>query len=318
MQSAIDTLRGKHFFDQTDVADLSGRTVLVTGGTLGISFEVAKSSAVSRARVLILSRKLGNGETAVQRIQSETSGGADIEFIEIDLGNLNTLVAGAGIGVNEYALSSDGIEHHFSVNNLGHIFLINRLLPLIRRTAALNEFPAPRIVQISSSLHLTASSSIKFASLEEVNDESIGPNALYARSKLANILFTRWLAAHVFERGSRIYALATHPGAVATGQQDQLKDAYGTLVGGMIKGVVTPILRQPEQGSLSTLWAATSEEIEEKDLQGVYITDPGEWGGESKQSQDEILRENLWSLSHKLIQEKAGEDAFLDWSDANA
>ncbi|KAI5122294.1 hypothetical protein M0805_002373 [Coniferiporia weirii] len=334
MQSALNTLQGKHTYDQSDVDDLSGKTALVTGGTQGIGFEVAKALAVSRARVLLLSRKLENGETAVKKIQHGTSGGANIEFIEIDLGNLNNvrqvadsirekedrldiLVADAGIGVNKYALSSDGIEHHFSVNNLGHILLINRLLPLVRRTAALNEFPAPRIVQLSSSLHSSAPSSVSFTSLKEINDDSIGPSPLYGRSKLANLLFTRWLAAHVLEDGSRIYALATHPGVVQTQQQEQFKDAYGVF-GALLKTVAVPFMRAPEQGSLSTLWASTSQEVEKKNLQGAYITDPGKWGGESKQAQDEILRENLWNLSHKLIKEKAGEDAFLDWSDTKA
>ncbi|EJD06578.1 NAD-binding protein [Fomitiporia mediterranea MF3/22] len=335
MQSAIDTLKGKHTYDQNDVPNLSGRTALVTGGTQGIGFEVAKTLAVSKARVLLLSRKVENGTAAVEAIQKETSGGADIEFVEIDLGNLKNvcevadrisakearldiLVADAGIGVNKYELSSDGIEHHFSVNNLGHILLINRLLPLIRKSAQLNESPAPRIVQLSSSLHKTAPSSVAFESLEEINDSSLGPNTLYARSKLANILFTRWLVAHVLEDGSRIYALATHPGAVHTEQQNQLKDAYGETVGGAMKAVAVPFMRSPDQGSLSTLWAATDPEVEQKGLHGAYVTDPGTVGGETKQAQNDMLADNLWTLAQGLIKEKAGEDAFLDWTEVKA
>ena len=95
---------------------------------------------------------------------------------------------------------------------------------MIRKTAMLKEFPAPRIVQLSSSLHQTAPSSVAFESLEEINDESLGPNALYARSKLANLLFMHWLALHVLEKGSRIYTLATHPSAVHTDQQVEFKE----------------------------------------------------------------------------------------------
>lgn len=67
------------------------QTALVTGGTQGIGFEVAKALAVSRARVLLLSCKTENGVTAVQKIKEETSGGCDIEFIEIDLGSLSNV-----------------------------------------------------------------------------------------------------------------------------------------------------------------------------------------------------------------------------------
>ena len=166
---------------------------------------------------------------------------------------------------------------------------------------------------------MTAPSSTKFASLDEMNDDTLGPNQLYARSKLAVILFTRFglvnkvLTPSAAGTKPRIYAIATHPGAVHTGQQDQFKEAYGTLFGTVMKTVTVPFMRSPEQGSLSTLWAATSDEVEKQDLQGVYVTDPGKWGGESSQAQDETIGENLWKLSHELIREKAGADALLDW-----
>lgn len=113
---------------------------------------------------------------------------------------------------------------------------------------------------------------------------------------------------------ARIYAIATHPGGVHTDQPDQLKEAYGKIFGTLAKAVTVPFMRAPDQGSLSTLWAATSPEVEAKHLQAVYVTDPGKWGGETDQAKDETLRENLWTLAEKLIKERAGEDAFLDWA----
>lgn len=166
---------------------------------------------------------------------------------------------------------------------------------------------------------MAAPSSTKFASFDEMNDDSLGPNQLYGRSKLAVILFTRFglvnkvLTPSASGEKPRIYAIATHPGAVHTGQQDQFKEAYGNVFGTIMKTVTVPFMRAPEQGSLSTLWAATSDEVEKKDLQGVYVTDPGKWGGETSQAQNEELGENLWNLAHTLIKEKAGADALLDW-----
>lgn len=69
------------------------QTVLVTGGTGGIGFEVARAFALARARVLLLSRKGENGEEAAAKIQesvSQENNGekADLEFISCDLGNL--------------------------------------------------------------------------------------------------------------------------------------------------------------------------------------------------------------------------------------
>ena len=59
----------------------------MTGGSAGIGFEVAKALAESRARVLVLSRKSERGEEAVRKIREVTSGGVDVEYLEIDLGS---------------------------------------------------------------------------------------------------------------------------------------------------------------------------------------------------------------------------------------
>lgn len=66
---------------------LRSKTAVVTGGSAGIGFEVAKALAESRARVLVLSRKSERGEEAVRKIRESTSDGVDVEFIEIDLGS---------------------------------------------------------------------------------------------------------------------------------------------------------------------------------------------------------------------------------------
>ena len=63
------------------------QTVLVTGGTAGIGYEVARTFAESHARVLLLSRKVENGDRAVDEIKT-VSDYANVHFVECDLGNL--------------------------------------------------------------------------------------------------------------------------------------------------------------------------------------------------------------------------------------
>ncbi|KAG8946682.1 hypothetical protein FRC03_001312 [Tulasnella sp. 419] len=225
------------------------------------------------------------------------------------------LICDAGIGVNKFALSSDGIDRHFAVNVLGHFLLTNRLLPLIRHTARLPGSQPPRIISVSSSLHQATPSDIKFQSLEELNNPDLRTDVYYDRSKLALILHTKYglVQRVIAPHQDSIYALATHPGAVHTDQQDQFKEAYGPVFGTMLKGLVVPFMRNPEQGSLSTLWAATSPEVIQKDYQGVYVQNPGYIGGETKQAQDPELGENLWKLNNQLILEKLGKDGLLPW-----
>lgn len=220
--------------------------------------------------MIIASRKADHGEEAVAKIKESADGPVDIRFVELDLGNLKAvkqvadefaaseerldlvspprsnpppqpppltrtaggtqLIADAGIGVNAFALDADGVDRHMGVNHFGHFLLINRLLPLVRRTAARADAPAPRIVAMSSELHKTAPASVKFASTAEVytNEQELGPNALYARTKLAVLLNIKYglVERVIVPNGDRIWAAATHPGAVHTDQQVSASGAF--------------------------------------------------------------------------------------------
>ncbi|KAF9820256.1 hypothetical protein IEO21_01470 [Rhodonia placenta] len=336
MQSIYNKLAGKSEYSQSDVPDMQGRVAVVTGGTVGIGFEVAKALALAKARVILLSRGQDNAEEAISNIkasQSASGGLVDVTWVSCDLGSLtqvrkigdqlrkqeerlDLLFCIAGVGVNKYDVSSDGIDRHFAVNHLGHFLLTNRLLPLMRHTSTLPGAPAPRVICMSSSLHTSAPSSVRFESVDEINTD-LGSMQLYARSKLANILYVKYgLIERVLDPAhDRILALATHPGAVHTGQQDQFKEAYGEVPGTIMKHVVTPFMRSPDQGSLSALWAATCPEVEEHSPKwnGRYITDPGEASKESDMAHDPELGANLWRLSEQIVKEKLGEDSLLPW-----
>ena len=146
------------------------------------------------------------------------------------------------------------------------------LLPNLQST------PNSRLVCMSSDLHRAPLSSTKFASLEEINND-IGPNSLYARTKLAQILFVRAMVRRMennepgFQSPKYLgpWVNATHPGGVKTDQQEQAVDAYGTKgkVGVM---AVRPFLKDPvDEGCRSALFAATSEAVVTDAIQGQYV-----------------------------------------------
>lgn len=97
--------------------------------------------------------------------------------------------------------------------------------------------------------------------------------------------------------------------------QDQPLEAFGYLPGLAVKYLTMPFMKSAEGGSLGTLWAAVDPEIEKKDLQGVYITDPGQVGGETKQADDMTLAENVWDLCTQLIDQKLGKDGLYSWEE---
>ncbi|MCJ1259801.1 hypothetical protein MMC24_007640 [Lignoscripta atroalba] len=328
MQSVLSAVVGP----PKEIHDLDGRVAIVTGGALGIGFEVSRSFALAKARVIMINRKEEQGQEAIDKIKKETNGEAQIEWLPCDLGNLkevkdvftgirerekrlDLLILSAGINANQYGEDHDGIDRHFGVNWLGHFYAVNLLYPLLRSTSKMPSTPAPRIVMESSENHRMTPSNIHFGSLSELNNPNFGPTQLYARSKLAMILGVKYgfVERVIKPNGDNIYALAVHPGIVNTDMQEQWKSSYPGLTGKLITNAMYFVGRSPEQGSFSALYAATSPEVEEKGWNGVYLTDPGQLGKETSQASDPDLGAALWDLSHRLIKEKVGGDALLPW-----
>ncbi|KAL4916170.1 hypothetical protein BDW62DRAFT_218893 [Aspergillus aurantiobrunneus] len=302
-----------------EIRDLTGRVAVVTGGALGIGYEISRAFALHGARVIMINRKEDQGASAIEKIKEESSQKAKIDWVPCDMGNLNQvkevfsgisereerldlLILSAGINANQYGESSDGYERIFQVNWLGQFYVVNLLYPLLRKTSRIPDSPAPRIVFEASELHRTTTPGTKFSSL-------------YARTKLAVILGVKFglLDRVIKPNNDHVFALSVHPGAVNTAMQNQWKDAYLGLLGKLIATTMTAFSRSPEQGSFSALYAATSPEVEEKGWNGYYFTDPGQPGKESGQASDLELGSALWNLSHQMIKEKVGEKGMVDW-----
>lgn len=212
--------------------DLSGRVAVVVGGAFGIGFEISRALANAGCRVLMVNRKQDQGEDAKATIVAE-SPGASVEWHECDMGHLaqvrevftslrekekrlDYLVLSAGINTNQYDLDKDGVDRHFGVNFLGQFYVVNLLWPLLRRTARMEGRPRPRVVFEASEMHRSAPGNVHFASLEEINDETLGPTERYGRTKLAMILFAKYGLAEgvIKENEDDILAVSVHPGAV--------------------------------------------------------------------------------------------------------
>jgi len=332
MQSVLHSVVGP----KKEIHDLEGRVAIVTGGAFGIGYEISRAFVQNKARVIMINRKEDQGNDAIAKIKQEVGEHAQIEWLPCDLGSLkevkdtftglrereerlDLLILSAGINANQYGEDADGIDRHFGVNWLGQFYAINLLYPLLRKTSKLPDTPAPRIVFEASEMHRTAPSTVHFASLAEINNPDIGNTEVYGRTKLAIILGVKY---GIFERvikknGDNIYALSVHPGAVNTAMQQQWKDAYPGLLGKLITAVMLAGGRDVEQGSFSALYAATSPEVEEKSWNGYYLNDPGMPGKESSQASDPALGAALWDLSERIIKDKLGPDALVDWHQSN-
>jgi NAD(P)-dependent dehydrogenase (short-subunit alcohol dehydrogenase family) len=204
----------------SDIPDLSGRHVLVTGANSGLGLETARVLARAGASVLLGCRDRAKAEVAQSAIAAEATGGpptiVDLDLADLDsvrgaaatvggqIERLDGLVNNAGVMAIPFAKTSDGFEMQLGTNHLGHFALTGLLVPLLL------EAPAPRVVTVSSLAHW--SGRIRWADMHF--DRGYHRWLAYAQSKLANLLF----AAELDRRaaGTALVSVAAHPGIVPT------------------------------------------------------------------------------------------------------
>lgn len=188
-----------------------------------------------------------------------------------------------------------------STSLLGPVALTSHLLPLLKKTASPSSIV--RIVNQSSNLHEKAPPDTKFASLEELNQD-LGPNALYARAKLAILLYSRYLARNLADSDPDIFVNATHPGIVETKMSvEDIHEPY-PVMGYANSVLLNPLKKDIFQGCVSSMFAATKTT-----KSGEYICPPAIPEAGSAMSQDEELGERLMKLTKEIIKSKTFEDS---------
>ena len=177
---------------------LHGKTCIITGATSGIGQAVAKELARRHANIIIACRDVQKGCKTALSIREAIPYSVNISVYYLDLSSMDSvrkfafeinknsidvdiLVNNAGIFCTSHTTSKDNHELDFAVNHLGHFLLTYLLIPRMK-----NKTDA-RIITVTSSLYK------QFVSTDFVNfndEKGFSPFMAYARSKLANILFT--------------------------------------------------------------------------------------------------------------------------------
>jgi NAD(P)-dependent dehydrogenase (short-subunit alcohol dehydrogenase family) len=291
--------------------NLSGKVVLITGGTTGLGKESARALGAAGATVIITARSEEKGSAAVAQLTELVPTGV-FSFEAMELGSLDSvrsftdrflashdrldvLLANAGIMAVPYGKTDDGFELQFGTNHLGHFVLINRLLPLLKASAP------SRIVNLSSAGHF-ASGIIWDDPNFETNEYS--KMDAYGQSKTANILFTVELERRYGDAG--VHAWAVHPGMVMTDlARSFTKDDFGDLASRAKKsGMKMPALVNVDVGASTQVWACASAEALEKP--GSYLADRA-FAEPSDYANDPELAKRLWVLSEQLVGEQFPE-----------
>ncbi|MEO3814896.1 SDR family NAD(P)-dependent oxidoreductase [Sphaerisporangium sp. B11E5] len=275
--------------------DLSGRTVVVTGGYSGLGLVATRALARAGALVVVPARRPDVARRALADVEGVEVGELDLA----DLGSvrmfaerfrrghntLDILIANAGIMACPETRVGPGWEAQFATNHLGHYALTNLLWP------ALTAVDRARVVAVASGYNSDWSirwDDVGFA-------RSYDKWAAYGQSKLANILFARHLDRVGRARG--VHAFSVNPGWVLTHLQRHLT-AGEMAAAGWIDADGNPVpglFRTPEQGAASLVWAATSPLLDKHG--GDYCVDC-RISRDGPTDSGEAAR--LWALSARL------------------
>lgn len=127
--------------------NLNGNTILITGGSSGIGFEMAKAFLAANNKVIITGRNKDKLEKAKQQlgevkiIQSDVSNPDSIkalyEQVAKEFPDLNILINNAGvmstINLQDHNLSAEALTKELDINVKGTIWMNDAFFPLLKK-----------------------------------------------------------------------------------------------------------------------------------------------------------------------------------------
>lgn len=293
----------------SDMPDLTGKTIIVTGGNSGLGFESVKAFAQKGAKVVLASRSTEKGEKAKAEILKEKpKGSIEVEVLDMaDLesiknfseqihqkySQLDVLLNNAGIMTTPYFKTKDGFEGQVGTNHLGHFALTGLLLDLIQKTSG------SRVVNVSSMAHKQGD--MDFDNFLFENGKGYSPMKAYGRSKLANLLFTYELQRFFETKNIDSISVAAHPGVSQTNLARHLEDK---LYFKILYPIFKLITQDAAKGALPQIRASVAPDVKG----GEYYGPSGfnEMKGFPVRVQSNSASHNhedakkLWGLSEKL------------------
>ncbi|WP_139979419.1 SDR family oxidoreductase [Nocardioides litoris] len=205
-----------------DLPDLTGRRVLLTGGSDGIGLVVATRLAAAGADLVLPVRDQAKGRAAAGTITAAHPD-ATVTLAALDLASLDSvaalgedlrrdgrpvhlLIGNAGVMTPpERRTTIDGLELQLGTNHVGHVALVAHLLPLLRAGRAR--------VTVQSSIAAARGRTTWDDLGAERRYDAMGA---YRRSKVLLGLFALELDRVSRDRGRGVSANVAHPGVAPT------------------------------------------------------------------------------------------------------
>ncbi|MDA8798499.1 SDR family oxidoreductase [Gammaproteobacteria bacterium] len=279
--------------------NLNNKTIVISGATNGIGKAAAIELSKENPKLLFTYRNQNLADELLTEIK-DISPNTQIHSVYCDFSdqdsikkctneindlcaNIDVLINNAGVVNTSYHETGEGIENTFAVNHLGYFLFTNLLLQKLKGD------DETRIVNVSSAAH----SFVKEIQWEDINFKNNFGHGLrsYGQSKLANLLFTRYLAIKLSTDNISVNAI--HPGGVNTSLGSQNKAWYSKPLRLMLR----PFFRSPLKGAESIIYLATKQD---DGVTGEYFVD-SKIAKSSTYSKNLEEAHKLWDLSEKLV-----------------
>ncbi|KAJ5584973.1 uncharacterized protein N7459_004773 [Penicillium hispanicum] len=245
------------------MSSLSGKTVLLTGASMGIGESIARTLAKSGANLVLLSRsadklaklsdELSRQHPTIKSIYRAVDVGrhdevdAAIASAVDDLGSIDILINNAGL-----ALGAPSPFHALSINDIQTMIATNVNGPMFVTHSVLNRGMMAR----------KAGTILNITSVTGLEVPPFPGEAVYHSNKAAQEAFTNALRNELV--GTNIKVLALRPGVVATNfhsqrvghdrkQYDEFIEGYEPLVAEDIAEAAVYMLSQPPNVSIKAL-----------------------------------------------------------------
>ncbi|MHA1936246.1 MAG: SDR family oxidoreductase [Candidatus Thorarchaeota archaeon] len=280
------------------MSEMSGKVCIVTGSNSGIGKETALALAKMGATVVMVARNQERCEIALAEI-IENTGSSSIDLMLCDLSSmdevrqftnafknkydrLDVLINNAGAVFSKRQTTVDGFESTLAVNYLAPFLMTYELLPLLKSSAP------SRVINLSSGLHKRAKIDID----DLQHEKSYPGRRVYGSVKLMVVMQTYEMARRLDGTGVAVNVVL--PGFVAT----NLGSSSGSFASKIMFKLVRPMQISAEEGALTSLYVATSPEVE--GVSGKNFAKSKE-AASSDLSYDRDLQKQLWDATVDML-----------------
>jgi NAD(P)-dependent dehydrogenase (short-subunit alcohol dehydrogenase family) len=293
--------------------DLSGQTMIVTGGASGLGVETARALAEAGADVTIAVRNAEAGAIAAADINTTAGGRVSVGLLDLsDLPTvaafasawgdkpLSALINNAAVMACPQAYTAQDLEMQIGTNHFGHFVLTTLLARALMNGSEAAR--ASRVVSLSSIGHRR--SPVNFDD-PHYRNRPYEKWESYGQAKTANALFAVGFNQRFADLG--VNANSVMPGGIMTPLQRHLPREEMIAMGWMDEaGKINERFKSTEQGAATSVWAAVGPELE--GVGGLYLehcaqalpwTQENPFEGVMPYAVDPEAADRLWALSEE-------------------